>query len=47
MSTKLATPVLLKIKIFLNEGYDVKIHAYGVTNKILLHDLNHIVDAVM
>ena len=41
MSTKLTTPGLLKIKIFLNKDYDVKIHAHEVTNKILPSDLNH------
>ena len=32
-SVKLATPGLLKIKIFNNKGYDVIIVEYGVTKK--------------
>ena len=35
MSAKLATPVLLKINIFLNKGYDIITLDYDVTNKIL------------
>ena len=33
MSAKLATPGLLKRKIFRNKGYDVIIIDYDVTNK--------------
>ena len=33
MSAKLATPGLLKIKIFWNKGYDVIILDYDTTNK--------------
>ena len=40
MSTKMATPGFLKVTIFWNKCYDV-------TNKILLSDLNYIVDVVM
>ena len=47
MSAKLATPGLLKIKIFRNKAYDVIILHYDVTNKILLRDSNYIVDMVM
>ena len=47
MSAKLATPGLLKIKIFQNKGYDVIIPNHDVTNKILLRDSNYIVDVVM
>ena len=47
MSAKLATPGLLKIKIFQNKGYDVIIPDYDVTNKILSRDSNYIVDVVM
>ena len=43
MSAKLATPFLLKIKIFWNKGYDV----YDVVNKILSRDSNDIVGVVM
>ena len=34
MSAKLATPGLLKIKIFQNKGHDVIIPDYDVTNKV-------------
>ena len=46
-SAKMATPGLLKILIFLNEGYDLIIYIHDVTNRILSRDLNHIVDAAM
>ena len=46
MLTKLATLVLFKTKIFRNRGYDVIILDYEVTNKILSHDSNYIVDLV-
>ena len=47
MSAKLASPGLLKIKIFHNNGYDVIIPDYDVTNKILLRESNYIVDVVV
>ena len=47
MSAKLATPGLLKIKIFWKKGYDVIIYVHDVTNKILSCDSNYIVDVVM
>ena len=47
MSAKLATPGLFTIKIIWNEGYDVITPDYDVTNKILSHDSNYIVDVVM
>ena len=47
MSAKMATTGLLKIKVFWNISYDVIISVIDVTNKILLHDSNHIVDVVM
>ena len=40
MSDKLATPGLLKIKIFRNKGCDVIIPDYNVTSKILSRDSN-------
>ena len=46
-SAKLATPGLLKIKVFRIKGYDVVIPDYNVTNKILSRDSNYIVDMVM
>ena len=47
MSAKMATPVLLKIKVFWNKGYYVIYSVYDVTNKIWLHDSNYIMDLVM
>ena len=47
MSTKLTTPGLLKIMIFQNKGYDVKIRDYDVNNKIVSRYSNDIVDVVM
>ena len=47
MSQKLATPGLLKIKIFRNKGYDVIIPDSDVTSKILSRDSNYILDVVM
>ena len=47
MSAKMATPVLLKIKVFWNKGYYVINSVYDVTNKILSHDSNCIMDVVM
>ena len=40
MPAKMATPGLLKMKVFWNKGYDV-------TNKILSCDPNYIVDEAM
>ena len=47
MSAKVATPGLLKIRVFWNKGYNVIIYVHEITNKILSHDSNYIVDAVM
>ena len=47
MSAKLATLVYLKIKVFWNKGYGVRISAHGVINKFLSHDSNYAVDVVM
>ena len=47
VSTKMAAPGLLKIKFFSSKGYDVINSVHDVTNKILSHDLNYIVDVVM
>ena len=46
MSAKVAT-LDLKFKVFWNNGYYVIISVYGVTNKILSHDSNYIVDVIM
>ena len=42
-----ATPGLLETKVFWNKGYDVIILDHDVTNKILSHDSNYIVDVVI
>ena len=47
MSGKMATPGFLKIKVFWNKGYYVIYYVYDVTNKILSHESNYIVDGVM
>ena len=47
MSAKMATPGLLKIKVFWNKGYDVIISVHDVTNKFLSHNSNYIKDVVM
>ena len=47
MSAKLATPGCLKINIFQYKCYGVIIIEYDVTNKILSHDSNYIVDLVL
>ena len=47
MLAKIATSGLLKIKVFSNKGYYIIYSVCDVTNKILSHDPNHIVDVVM
>ena len=47
MSGKMAVSALLKIKVFWNKFYCVKYSVYDVTNKILSHDSNYIMDVVM
>ena len=47
MSAKMATPALHKVKIFSNKGYYVIYSVYDVTNKILSHVSNYIMDVVM
>ena len=47
ISAKMATPGLLKIKIFWNKGYDVIIPVGDVTNKSLSRDSNYILDVFM
>ena len=47
MSAKMATPSLLKITVFWNKIYDVIIPVDDVSNKILSHDSNYIVDVFM
>ena len=47
MSAKMATPGLLKIKIFWKTAYDIIISAHDVTNTILPRDSNYIVSVVV
>ena len=47
MSAKLASPGLLKIKIFQNKGYEIIIPHRDATNKILSCDSNYIVEVFM
>ena len=47
MSAKMATQILLKIKVFWNKGYDFIIYVHGVANQVLSRDSNHIVDVVI
>ena len=47
ISAKMASPGLLKMKIFWNKGYDVMIYVDGITSKILSLDSHYIVDVVM
>ena len=46
-SAKLTTLGLLRIKVFWNKRYDVKIYVHDVINKVLSRDSNNIVDVVM
>ena len=46
-SAKFTTLGLLRIKVFWNKRYDVKIYVHDVINKILSRDSNNIVDVVM
>ena len=47
LPTKVANLGFFKIKVFWNKGYDVKVFVHDLTTKILLHDLNDIVDAAI
>ena len=47
MSAKMATPGLLKIRVFWKKGYDVIISVDDITNKFLSRDSNYIIDVVM
>ena len=47
MSAKVATLVIVKIKLFWNKGYGAIIFVHDLTNKILLRDSNYIVDVVI
>ena len=47
MSAEMATPDLLKIKVFRNKDYYVIISVHDVTKKMLSYDSNYIADVVM
>ena len=47
MPAKVATPGLLKIKVFWSKGSDIISSVNDVMNKILSSDSNYIVNAVM
>ena len=47
MLAKLTTSGLLKIKVFLNEGYNVMISVHDVSNKVLSRNSNNIAYVVM
>ena len=47
MSAKMATPHFLEIKVFWIKGYYIIYSVYDVTNKILSHESNYIVDVIM
>ena len=47
MSARMATPSLLKIKVFWDIGYDVIIYVHDVTNKVLSRDSNYFVNVFM
>ena len=43
----MATPGLLKIKLFWKKGYDTMIYIHDTTNKILSRDSIYILDVVI
>ena len=47
MLAKIATPGLLKIKIFWTKAYDVIVSAHDVTSTILSRDSNYVLNVVM
>ena len=47
MSAKIATPGLLKVKVFWNNGYDIIISVHDVIKNFLSRDLNYVVDVIM
>ena len=47
ISAKMATPALLKLKVFWNKGYYVVYYVYDIANKILSHHSNYIIDVAM
>ena len=47
MPAKMATPGLLKVTLFWNKDYDVRIPVDDATNKTLSRDINYVVDGFM
>ena len=47
MSAKMASLGFHKTKVFSNQGHDIKISLYDVTNKVLSRDSSCILDVVM
>ena len=47
ISAKMVTQGLLKVKVFWNKGYYPIYFICNVTNKVLSHDSNYIVDVIM
>ena len=47
MSGKMATPALIKGKVFWNKDYYVIYSVYNITSKFLSHESNYIMDVVM
>ena len=47
LSAKMDTLGLLKVKVFLNKGYDVIFFVYDVINKILSRNSIYVVNVVM
>ena len=47
MSAKIATPGLLKIRVFWDKGYTFIIPVYDATNKISSPDSNYLIDLFM
>ena len=49
ISAKIATLVLLELKVFWNKGYNViiSVSVHDITNKIESRDSNYIVDVIM
>ena len=46
-SAEMATPGLIKIRVFWKRGYDITISVHDVINKLLSHDSIQIIDVVM
>ena len=47
MSVKMASPGLLKMEVFRNEGYEAIIFVHDLRKKNFSRDLNYIIDVVM